>query len=179
MGIFDDARAIIFVADHLAIDAGGKITALGLGFGIAGVQPNGLIAPQHVGVMIDVPSKYAGQDFALTIELRDESTGHTVEVPGPSGKIEALRVQQLLKVQPVNVPGLYLPESVPARVQTSLAFPMGLPLQPGKSYKWWLEIDAQHRAGWEAAFHVAGPPPPPVFGGPAGPAHVPGLNPQQ
>lgn len=172
MGIFEDCRAFIFVADYISADASGKLTAIGLGFSISGVQPTGMSIPQHVGVIIDVPAKYNGNEFAVTVELRDDETGKAVAMPGPSGSPEAIRIQQLAKAQMPTIRGTYLPSSLPCRVQAILAFPNGLPLQLGKSYTWKLEIDGQHRKGWEAGFHVAGPPPPPVVGGPIGPSDI-------
>lgn len=177
MSIFEEARAFIFIADHVATDSVGKLTALGLGFQITMLQQSGLTASQFVAVIIDVPSKFAGQEFSMSIELRDDDADAAVKLQGPTGQPEALRIQQLAKVQAPNVQGLYLPASVPARVNAVLAFPNGLPLAAGKSYTWRLEIDGNHRKGWSAQFHVAGPPPAPVFGGPVGPANIPSVPP--
>lgn len=72
MSISEDAVVHVLVADHIALDAAGKVTALGAYFSIAGVDPEaGVSAPQHVVVIVDVPSRYRGQDFAVSIELRD------------------------------------------------------------------------------------------------------------
>jgi len=179
VSIFTDAEVVVLLADYIGIDGGGKINALGLGFALAGLQPHGLTAPQHVVVMIDVPPKYAGQQFALSLELRDETAGQPVMVAtDPSGQLQPLRIQQVAQVRPPQVPGLYLPpDAVWCRIQVPVAFQDGLPVQPGHEYLWRVQIDGQTRAGWGARFFVPGPPPPPVFGGPLGPADIPNIQP--
>jgi hypothetical protein len=175
--IQDDARIIVLVADHVGIDGGGKANILGAGVMVVGVSPQGLTAPMHVLVIIDAPGKYAGHEFALSVELRDETTGEAFKVVGPSGAPEPLRVQQVVTIQRPTAPNLYLPPSVGARVQTNLAFPNGLPLGPGHDYLWQVEMDGQHRKSWRAGFHVLGPPPPAVLGGQTGPARIPNIAP--
>lgn len=179
MGIFDDASVTVFVADHIATDAAQKITALGAGFLLTGLDPQTrLSAPQHVAVLIDVPAKYVGQQFALSLELRDETIGQTVQVPTPpTGQLDALRVQQVVPVNPPLLGGASLPEGTPIRSQVTLGLPTGVPLVAGHRYAWRVEIDGQHRSGWKAVFSVLGPTPGPVFGGPAGPAAIPNIAP--
>lgn len=180
MGVFEDATVTAFVADHIAMDAAQKLTALGAGFMFAGLDAQtGLSAPQHLAVLIDVPGKYSGQQFALGLELRDETTGQVVQVPSPTpGQLDALRVQQIVSVaMPPQVPGATVPDGTPLRSQVVLAFPTGVPLAAGHRYSWRIEIDGQHRPGWKATFAVLGPAPGPVFGGPAGPAAIPNIAP--
>jgi len=177
VSLFDDVVVQVFIADHVSIDGVGKLNALGAGFMVTGVQPTGLTLPQAIAVIIDIPSRYVGQDFTLSLELRNEATGSVVTVPGPSGSPEALRLSQLTKVEQPNVPGLHLPSGVPTRVQVVTAFVNGLPLSLGAQYTWRVEIDSQHRKGWTATFYVPGPPPGPVFGGPAQPTDIPGFTP--
>jgi len=179
VAIYDDASVTVFVADHIAIDAAQKITALGAGFLLTGLDPQtGLSAPQHVAVLIDVPAKYVGQQFALSLELRDETVGQLVQVPmPPTGQLDALRVQQIVPVNPPQVVGAVLPDGTPIRSQVMLGFPTGLPLIASHRYVWRVEIDGQHCPGWKAVFSVLGPPPGPVFGGLAGPAAIPSIAP--
>ncbi|MDQ3480322.1 MAG: hypothetical protein M3423_03165 [Actinomycetota bacterium] len=167
MSVFSECRLVVLLADYAVADAGGKLNILGAGFTISGIQPTGLIGPQYVAVMIDVPAKFVGQEFPLSLELKDETTGMTVTLPGPTGEPDALRIQQFVKAEPPHIAGVYLPSSLWSRVQLVMGFPNGLPLQPGGIYHWRAEIEGQHRAGWSAHFHVAGPPPPTVVGGPA------------
>jgi hypothetical protein len=75
MSIVDDARAVLILADYIAVDAGGKINALGCGWTITAVQQTGVTAPQSLAFMIDLPGKYSGQEFSLAIELHDETAG--------------------------------------------------------------------------------------------------------
>lgn len=179
MTIYNEAHVVVLIADYIGIDSAGKINALGAGFGLAGVQPHGLTAAQYVIVLVDVPAKYAGQQVALTLELRDETTGQPVMLPtNPAGNLEPLRIQHVPQIPPVQVPGLYLPQDVvQSRVQMPVAFQDGLPLQPGHAYAWRVQIDGQTRDGWKAQFYVPGPPPPPVFGGPNGPPSITNIMP--
>lgn len=84
-----------------------------------------------------------------------------MELPGQPG---AIRVAQLAKIERPSLPGTYLPSDVPSRIQMIMNFPNGLPLQPGRMYKWQLEIDSDSRPEWEASFFIIGPPPAPVMG---------------
>lgn len=175
MPLSDDARVTIILADYLGIDAGGKLNALGAGFSLTGLQPNGMTAPQHIGVLVDLPARYAGQDCTVSVELRDVALASAVKLPGPSGESEAMRLQQIMKVDPMQLPGVYLPSDLPTRLQMVVAFQNGLPLALGRSYQWRVEIDGRHRKGWVTQFHVVGPPPGPVYGGPSEPADIPDL----
>jgi hypothetical protein len=178
MGLIDDVHAFVLIADYIAVDPTGKINALGAGFAVAGAAPGtGLLAPQYVAAVIDVPSKYVGQEFSVSLELHDDDAGQTVQVRGQSGQLEGMRVQQLIRANPPNLPGVYLPESIFSRVQVTLGFPTGLPLTPSRMYSWRMQIDGQHRKNWRASFYVPGPAPQPVFGGPSGPADIPTLPP--
>jgi hypothetical protein len=177
VGIFEDAHVTAFVADYLAADASNRITAVGLGFTITGVQPTGFSAPQYLGVIIRVPSKYTGQQFSLSVHLRDEDADTAVTVPGASGQSETLQVAQVVTVAAAVVPGLYLPPSVACTMQMVMGFPTGLPLTVGKNYAWHVQIDGQSRRHWIAGFHVPGAPPAPVFGGPVGPTDIPNISP--
>lgn len=189
-GIYDDAHVVVLIADYIGVDPSGKVNALGVGMSIVGAQPipvpgtpsgasgqTVMAAPQHLIVMIEVPPKYVRQQFALSIELRDENTRETAKVAEPDGTVQPLRLQQAVTVEPPSVPGVYLPPDMFSRVQVSLAFPNGLPLTAGHYYDWRVEIDGQHREGWRARFLVAGPPPAPVFGGPSGSADIPNVPP--
>jgi len=174
VSIHQDAHVVVFIADYIGVDAASKINAIGAGFAISGLQPTGMVAPQHIAVLVDVPSRYAGSEFAVSVELRNETIGGVVQLLGASGAPEALRVQQMAKAEPPVIPGVYLPELMFCRVQMMLAFPNGLPLAPGL-YAWRVELDGQTSPGWHASFYVPGPPPQPVFGGPAGPSDIPML----
>ncbi len=167
MSVFSECRALIFVADHAVNGADGKITALGIGFRVTGIGQNGLTPAQALVVVIDVPAKFVNQEFPISIDLRRADNNQVVQMVGANGQPDSLRIQQLVRADPSSVPGAYLPTNFGSRVQVVLGFPNGLQLQPGVTYKWSLEIEAQHRAGWEAEFHVLGPPPQPVVGGPA------------
>jgi hypothetical protein len=179
--VYEDAHVVVLLSDYAQPDSSGKINALGLGFQVAGLQQNGLTAPQYVTVLIEVTHQHIGETFALSVGLRERVTGQHVKLPGPSGKAEPLRVQQICPINPPSVPGVFLTQgAVKPRINMALAFPNGLALPPGATYVWKVEIDGQGRKGWTAEFHVPGPPPQPVLGGtdnPEGVADLPKLDP--
>src|SRR5207245_2549908 len=118
----DDARVTVLLADYISVDAAGKVTAVGAGFSITPLQPGGQTAPMHVAVMVDVPSSHVGQDFSLSLSLRDVDTGTPVLVPGPSGELEPLQIAQVMRAQAPTAPGMHLPSTLPGRVQVVLGF---------------------------------------------------------
>lgn len=171
-----NTRASVILADYIGLDAAGKVNALGQGFTVTGVTPTGATPPMYVAALIDMPSASAGDQVALTLELRDESTDTLVTMPDEVGSANAVRIQQLVPVQRTQIPGVHLPNDLPCRVQTVLAFPMGLPLTPGHRFAWKLEVDGTRLKGWSAHFYVVAPPPGPVIGGPAGPSTIPNIQ---
>lgn len=176
MGLIEDAHVTVMVGDYVGVDAANKLNVIGGGFLIAGLQGTGLIAPQHIAVAVTAPGRYTGTEFDLTIELRNSDTNSAVQLPGPTGQLEALRISQIVKFPRTELPGVHIPEHVPTQVQFVMAFPAGLPLAPEHTYEWRVEVNGQRRKGWVAQFYVPGPPPPPVFGGPSNPtdpAHLP------
>jgi hypothetical protein len=175
----NNVRATVLIADYIGADAGGKLNALGVGFTITGLQANGATGPMYVALMVDLPATFVGQQVPVAVQLRDETTGNLVEAVGPSGDNEAVRVTQLAAVSaPHLVHGLFVPPDMFSRVQLVMAFPQGLPLKPGGIYAWEAEVNGDVDPRWTARFHVLGPPPQPVYGGPAGPAGLPTLPPQ-
>jgi len=145
------------------------------GFSLSPIQPDGHTPPMHVAVLIDVPSTHLGQDFSMSLSLRDADSGGPVLVPGPSGEREPLQIAQVMRAQAPQVPGAHLPANLPGRVQIVLGFLQGLPLESGRTYRFAVELDGTTRPEWSASFHVPGTAPGPVFGGPVGPASIPNL----
>jgi len=174
--VYEDASAVLLLADFANADPSGKVNMVGAGFILAGWDPNArTTAPMHLAVMIDVHGRHAGQQMTFELELRDLDLDQVVALPTPLGSEEAVRVAQNAKLEKISIPGVVLPEEFPCRVQMTLAFPTGLPLTPGHGYAWRLKIDGQRRRHWEARFYVPEMPQGPVFGGPVGPADIPGV----
>lgn len=169
-------RAVVLLADYIAVDAAGKVNAIGTGFTVTGSNA-GVSPAQYVAALIDLPASSAGDQIPVSLELRDETTDQLVTVPdAATHRPTALRIQQLAVVQRLQLPGVHLPADLPCRVQVVLAFPGGLPLAPGHKYAWKLEVDGTRFKGWSAHFYVAAPPPGPVIGGPAGPSSIPNIQ---
>jgi hypothetical protein len=161
--VADETRVALFLADYANADATGKFNIIGGGWQVTGRLPTGMTAPMVVVALIEVPASHYGEQLAWSLSLHDEA-GELVSLPGPSGEPQALRVQQLAKIERPNVVGVVLPENyLPSRIQLMLNFAAGLLLSPGP-YRWQLEIDGNHRPEWDLSFVVAGPPPQPVIG---------------
>lgn len=168
MSLVEEARVVVLVADYIAADASNKLNFIGAGFQLAGHDAQtGVIAPQHVAVIVDLPAKHHDTDVSLGVELRNRDTDQVVHVPGPM-ESQTMRIQQVVRPMRPSMPGVWLPDTLPCRVQYLLQFPGGLPLPAGHGYYWRVELDGNHRKDWKSEFYVPGPPPGPVFGGPAG-----------
>jgi len=159
--ISEDARVSIIMADYANQDAVQKINILGAGWQITGVGQNGLTAEQAVLVIVEVPPRYRGEQFAASLSLLNEAN-EAVQLQGPDGQPQALRIAQLARVDPPMMPGVYIPNHVPSRVQILTRFGNGLPLAPNHLYTWAFEIDGNPKAS--VSFFVVPPPAGPVIG---------------
>ncbi len=173
-----DCRVALLLADYVAIDAIGKINVVGGGVAICPLSPQGLTAPLHLLVTIDVARQHVGTEFPICIELRRLADDSVVDVPtDPTGRREALRIQQMVSPEATVIEGRPVQDqNLPARLQFAVAFATGLPLPPGQVYAFTVEVDSQRRPEWSYAFVVPARPSGPVFGGPAGPAGIPGIR---
>lgn len=180
MSIFTDAQVQFILADYAASDAAGKLNVIGGGITILGSAGPGQPSTSFTTVITcSVPAKYAGQTYSFMVELHDVTTGQIVQLPSQqAGQFEPLRAQQAVTVAPVQVPqGAAVPPDAMQAHTMVIQFGNGLPLEPGHSFEWRAEVDGQKRPGWWLRFHTLGAAPGPVFGGPAGPATIPGVAP--
>jgi hypothetical protein len=178
VGLTDEISVTVLVADYVGIDAAGKLNLIGAGFLTTGLDPNtGMTPPFSLAVLIEAPPTYVATELAVTLELRDETSDSVVQMAGPTGQREALRISQLARFEktPPLLNGMVVPDGLPTRLQFNVGFSNGLPLKPGVLYAWRVDIDGQRRKPWAARFTVPAPPPGPVFGGPVGPSGIPNL----
>lgn len=178
MTLFNDAQVHFILADYAAVDAAGKLNVIGGGVSFIGSAGAGQpTAPFTVAVTVLVPAKFVNETYAPSVELHDVTIGQIVMVAAEGGQLQALRAQQAITVPPVQVPpGMAAPSDAMQGNTTVIQFANGLPLTPGHSYEWRVQIDGQNRQGWWHRFHVLGPAPGPVFGGPAGSPTIPGVG---
>lgn len=176
--ISERARVAVLLCDYAGADAISKVNALGLGWAVTGINPStGTTAPMTVLVFVDTPPDMYGQEFAITLTLRD-AAGKPVELPGPAGNPQAMRLAQNVRAEEPSFPSeANVPRhAVWAHSQMVFNLLNGLPLQPGQLYTWTVEIDSTRLDGWSVSFYVSGPRPGLVFGGPANPADIPDLD---
>lgn len=177
MTIHGDALVRVLLSDFANTDAAGKLNLIGGGISMMGFGPEGLTVPFSVCVITNVPAKYAGEQYALSVELYDETRKQVVKAPGQTGQQEAMRVQQMVDVDHIQLgPGVRMPNDAQSQNIMIMNFPSGMPLLPG-TYDWRAQIEGQTRAGWFARFHVLEPAPGPIFGGPAGSSDIGGVAP--
>lgn len=179
MTLISDAQVQILLADYLSLDAANKLNMIGGGLSYIGGQGGGQpSSPFAVSVTVTVPAaRYVGTTYALNVELHDVTVGRLLMVPTESGQMTPLRAQQAVTVPPTQVaPGMAVPADALQGHQMVMQFAGGLPLDPGHSYEWRVEIDGQKRRDWFFRFHVLAPAAGPVFGGPANPSAIPGFG---
>jgi hypothetical protein len=155
--ISENAHVIVLLADFANQDPSNKINLLGAHWNITSVQPNGATSPQAVVIFIELPPRFQGKDFTLSVSLLDEA-GNPVDVPSPAGKRQPLHLQQVFRLEQPRIPEANMPPDVAARVQAILNFPIGIPLAANRQYRWHVEIDDTAKPEWEARFHVVEPP---------------------
>lgn len=181
MSIFETARASVLVGDYANVDAAGKVNVIGGFFGLLGCNPQTKHAAPHVlVVIIDVPEAQAGQEFAMQLQMRNETRNEAVRFVAPTGNLEPLQIAQAQRVPtPLTPPpNMTLPADHFIRMPTVLTIDAEVAVvEPGEHFSWKLSIDGQSKPGWDARFSVPGGPPPPVLGGLAGPADIPDLTP--
>jgi hypothetical protein len=177
MTIEQDARVRILMADYAMNDAVGKLNLIG--GNIAFLQlPDGVsTAPLSVVVSVEVPAKYVDQSYALAVELYDVTANSVVQVPGPDGRLQAMRIQQVATVNPLQLdPSMKRPDDAYIGNHIVMGFPTGMQLPRGHTFDWRVQINTQRRQHWETRFHVLEPVAQPVFGGPAMPSSIPGFG---
>jgi hypothetical protein len=154
----ENARVAVLLADFANQDPANKINLLGANWNIAAVQPTGMIPPQAVVVFVEVPSRFHGTDFTVSVALLDEA-GNAVDVPRPEGQVEPLRLRQAFRAERPKIVGIDAPADLPCRVQVILKFFVGIPLPSGGQYRWRVEIDDTANPQWEAGFYIGQSPP--------------------
>lgn len=176
MTVFRDAQVTILLADYAGQDAGGKLNVIGGNIRFLGQIAEGVSTPFCLVVQVDVPARHAGQEYALTVEIHDVTTGRPVSLPGPSGQLEPLRAQQVVTVEPLQLaPGLHRPTDAFVSTNMVMQFSNGLPLQAGHSFEAKVQIDGQTR-NWFYRFHTLRQQPGVVFGGPMNPPDIEGIG---
>jgi hypothetical protein len=156
---------IVALTDYAVADAAGKLNIVGGGWQVTGIQTqSGQTGPMALVLMIDLPPKFYGEEFAIEFALYDEAE-NLVQMPSPTGGMIPLRVGQAVTAEKPAVPGQYVPDkALWSRTVLISNFPNGLPLPAGGSYTWKLRIDGDNEHVWAVGFHVVGAAPGPVMG---------------
>lgn len=152
-------RATITLADFVNVDAGGKANLIGAGIAILGFDPQqGVTTPFAIYVRVVSPVPIDDRP-AVEILLVDAS-GQPVMLPGPMGEAQALRISQNVEFPPLAVPGVSLPSgALPSVAQFAINFANGLPLAPGHSYTWRVQLDHDVIASESIFIPLAAPGP--------------------
>jgi hypothetical protein len=148
----ESAHVRITIADYAVADPLGKVTMVGAGIGIAGVNPaTGMTAPFTVVAVVSFDPKFIGDNPAVELSL-ETNEGQLVQLPGQRGP---MRVGTSEKLNPPVLPGANVPnDAVRPKTQILLQFQNGLPLPPGRGYKWRIKVDHQTREEWTELLYI-------------------------
>lgn len=157
-----DIRAAVLLADYAAIDASGKLNMVGGGVTMLGFEfQQGTTTPFTVFVRLVSPVATNDRP-AVEIVLADAS-GNPVQIPGPAGELQTMRIAQNVEFAPPMLSGTSLPPgAIPSIATFAINFTNGLPLAPGHSYSWRVQID--HDVIASESFFIPVPAPGPVIG---------------
>lgn len=140
------ASVRLIIADYAVADRVGKVTIVGAGATVLGVNPAaGMTAPFAVVARASFDPKFVGDNpaFELSLETTD---GQLVQMPGQA---QPLRVATTEKLPPTLVPGADIPhDAIRPIAQIIMQFQNGLPLAPGRGYRWRIKIDGETRDEW-------------------------------
>ncbi len=133
-------RAAIVLGDFAETDAtSGKVHIIGAGWSMTGPAPG----PHAVVAFIQVPADRVEEGpIPVTLRLIDRA-GQVVEVPGPAG-MQRLEITGQVEMQ--------VPEDWDHSTPLQIAFAvnlMGIPLQPGQSYAWTIEVEEKELTSTE------------------------------
>jgi hypothetical protein len=127
-------RAAIVLGDFAEVDrASGKVHILGAGWSITGPAPS----TQAVVAFIQVPAARVGEPIPVVLRLLD-SASQVVEVPGSLGSPQRLEITGQVEMRE--------PEDWDHSTDLEAVFSVNLlmlPLQPGSSYTWSLDVDGK------------------------------------
>lgn len=149
-------RAALVLADFAETDtSSGKVAMIGAGWSLTGPAPG----PHAVVGFIQVPADRAQEGPILfTIRLVDKA-GHLVEVPGPAG-MQQLEISGQVEMR--------IPADWDHSTELQATFAanlLGLPLPPGQSYTWLVEVDGKELASTQFQVRAAAGEPPTQSGG--------------
>jgi hypothetical protein len=158
----ESISAHVTIADYVD-EANGKIIIIGGGIQFVGFIPQmGMTTAFSIFVEMQCPVPVPERHAAVELLLVDAS-GQAVQVPGEGDSKQALRVAQNVEFIEPYLPGASVPRgSVNARATMTLAFPNGIPLTPGHSYSWRVQID--HDVLATQPFYIPAPQIGPVLG---------------
>jgi len=159
---FESAHVRLFLADYAVADAGGKITMVGGGITITGINPQTrMTAPFTVVAVVSFGPKHIGESPAVELSLETEG-GELVMLPGQAAP---LRFGASEKLNPPVLQGINVPNNaVRPKTQLLMQFQNGLPLHPGMGYRWRVRVDQDTRPEWTEPMYVAVASPGPVVG---------------
>lgn len=163
--VSDSAAVRILVADYIAIDGLGKLNVIGGNITAVGLIPlTGLTAPFGISVHVSVPPNLYNSETALEVLLED-SSGNPMQIPGPTGETQILRIAQNVTLEEKNLSQIGVPrKTLWASFQWALMFGAGLPLPVGQRYVWRVKLDHATQPAWASEIFVPGAPPGPVLG---------------
>lgn len=155
----------VLLADYAQATTEGKVSIIGAGVATLGFDfRQGGTSRFSLYVATQVPTALCPVE--LTLEVALYSNGELVQLPGPAGEAQHIRIGQVLAVEVPNNPLMSIPQRnhTGSRHQAVFDFANGLPLTPGGNFEWRVRVDGDEDRQIVYPFAVAGPPPDPVLG---------------
>lgn len=152
----ESAHVTLLMADYASGDSQGKLNIIGGGVTVLGLEETAgaTTAPHAVVAIVSFGAEFVGESPAVELALEDEQ-GALVELPGPAGVPQFLRVGQAEQLKPLVITGRRVPNNaIRPSVQFVMHFATGLPLVAGRQYLWRIKVDHETRDEWTLAFYV-------------------------
>jgi len=166
----ESARAQIVLADY-GVDQQGKVTLVGAGISIFGLNPAGFTAPFVVWATVTFAPKFVDHrlEIELSLETEDGKPVYLPDTPGdtPGDQAQArqVRVATYEALSRTPLTGFDVPPDITRpKKQILLVFQGGLKLDAGQLYRWRVTVDGATRDDWTELMYIPTATTPPSFG---------------
>jgi hypothetical protein len=162
----ESARVQIVLADY-GVDQQGKVTLVGAGISVFGLNPAGFTAPLTIWATVTCAPEFVGHrlEIELSLETEDGKPVYLPSTPDNQAQARQVRVATYEALAPTSLAGFDIrSDIVRPKQQILLAFQGGLKLDAGQLYRWRVTVDGDTREEWTELMHIPTAITPPSFG---------------
>ncbi len=156
----ESAHVRIVLADY-GVEQQGKVTLVGAGISIFGVNPDsGLTAPFVVWATVNFAPEFVGYSptVELSLETDDGKPVHLPTVADEQSQLRQVRIGTYEALRRTSVQGFDIPsEIIRPKTQILLLFQTGIKLDAGQLYRWRVEVDGVTRDHWTEMMYIVPP----------------------